>query len=224
MHKMRARAQIHFPSVLLTLISIIQALALELMWSKVVESEFLWNWSVSAVLGWGMIAVSFLGILQIWVMYSTMVMGFSWQPFLRDSILPFIIGIQEFMLISLISGEFNPMWLYVLASVFVSANWVSHNSLRRARSDPENTEFFATVKPATFRDHTLAIGIVTIFVLFGVATELSDNKTLFAFAGVLFANIALLWQIFAMRRLWRAVMGLNTDDSDANSGVEKHSE
>jgi len=35
MIKIRTRAQAHFPTVLLTLISIIQALALELMWSKV---------------------------------------------------------------------------------------------------------------------------------------------------------------------------------------------
>jgi hypothetical protein len=41
MQKMRSRAKTHFPSVLLTLISIIQALALELMWSKIVESDFL---------------------------------------------------------------------------------------------------------------------------------------------------------------------------------------
>lgn len=41
MSKIRTRAQMHFPTVLLTLISIIQALALELMWSKIVESDSL---------------------------------------------------------------------------------------------------------------------------------------------------------------------------------------
>jgi len=46
--KIRARAQAQFPGVLLTLISIIQALALELMWSKIMENPFLWQWSFSS--------------------------------------------------------------------------------------------------------------------------------------------------------------------------------
>ena len=66
----------HFPTVLLTLISIIQALALELMWSKIVDSDWLLVLDFQALIGWGMVIAAFLGILQIWVMYSTMVMGF----------------------------------------------------------------------------------------------------------------------------------------------------
>ena len=116
MNKIRARAQLQFPTVLLTLISIIQALALELLWSKIVESEFLWTLNAEALIGWGMLSVAFLAILQIWVMYSSMVMGFVWLPSMRDSIVPFIIGIQEFMLITLIDESFSSLWLYVLAS------------------------------------------------------------------------------------------------------------
>ncbi|MBL6906090.1 MAG: hypothetical protein ISR27_11285 [Pseudomonadales bacterium] len=80
MSKIRTRAQTHFPTVLLTLISIIQALALELMWSKIIDSDWLLVLDFQALIGWGMVIASFLGILQIWVMYSTMVMGFIWQP------------------------------------------------------------------------------------------------------------------------------------------------
>ena len=122
MNKIRARAQLQFPTVLLTLISIIQALALELLWSKIVESEFLWTLNAEALIGWGMLSVAFLAILQIWVMYSSMVMGFVWLPSMRDSIVPFIIGIQEFMLITLIDESFSSLWLYVLASAFATAH------------------------------------------------------------------------------------------------------
>jgi hypothetical protein len=143
MNIMKTSAQAYFPSVLLTLVSIIQALALELMWSKIVESEWLWKFNMKAVIGWGITLVAFLGIIQVWVMYSTMVMGFIWQPDLKDSIIPFVIGIQEFMLVTLIGEEFNTLWLYVLGSVFISANWVSHSSLRRGRQDPEKKNFLA---------------------------------------------------------------------------------
>ena len=51
MGSMGDRAQAHFPTVLLTLISIIQALALELLWAKIMKSEFLWTFNRDAILG-----------------------------------------------------------------------------------------------------------------------------------------------------------------------------
>jgi hypothetical protein len=118
MNDMRARAVSQFPIVLLTLVSIIQALALELLWSKVSESDFLWNFDIKALVGWGMLSVALMGILQIWVMYSTIVIGFTWRPSLRDSVLPFVIGIQQFMMISKISSAFSVMRLYGLVLFF----------------------------------------------------------------------------------------------------------
>jgi len=87
--------------------------------------------------------------------------GLIWRPYLRDSIVPFIIGIQEFMLVTLIGEEFNTLLLYVLGTIFISGNWVSHSSLRRARQDPENAEFFGQVEPATLRDFWPAMTIVS---------------------------------------------------------------
>jgi hypothetical protein len=128
-------------TVLLTLISIIQAVALELLWNKASGSEFLYESSLEAVIGWGMASVSLMGVLAIWVMYSTTLICFTWRPGLRDSILPFVIGIQEFCLIALVSEEFNVMWLYVLASIFLVGNWVSHSTFARARANPANARF-----------------------------------------------------------------------------------
>lgn len=53
MSKIRTRAQTHFPTVLLTLISIIQALALELMWSKIIDSDWLLVLDFQALIGLG---------------------------------------------------------------------------------------------------------------------------------------------------------------------------
>ncbi|PCI82159.1 MAG: hypothetical protein COB20_00710 [SAR86 cluster bacterium] len=214
MNKMKARAQAQFPTVLLTLISIIQALALELMWSKIVESEWLWNFDLQALIGWGMILVVFLGILQVWVMYSAMVMGFIWQPYLRDSIIPFIIGIQEFMLVTLIGEEFNTLWLYVLGSIFITGNWVSHSSFRRARQEPENDEFFGKMKPATLRDFWPVMSIVTVLIVFGIAIDVAQSQTWLPLVALIIANIILVFQIFMSRRLWRSIMGMNETSED----------
>lgn len=209
MSKIRSRAQSHFPTVLLTLISIIQALALELMWSKIVESSWLWNFDIPALIGWGMVAASFLGILQIWVMYSVMVMGFIWQPYLRDSIIPFIIGIQQFMLVTLIGEEFRALWLYVLGSIFITGNWVSHSSFRRARQNPENDEFFGRTNPARLRDFWPVMLIVAGLVTFGIAIDLTQNQTWLPLAALALSNAILIFQTFSFRRMWRSIMGLN---------------
>ena len=214
MNKIRTRAQANFPTVLLTLISIIQALALELMWSKIVESDWLWAFDVQAFIGWGMAAAAFLGILQIWVMYSTMVMGFVWQPYLRDSIMPFILGIQQFMLIALIGEEFNTLWLYVLGSIFITGNWVSQSSFSRARQDPENDEFFGRTKPATLRDFWPAMSIVTGLVAFGIFIDVTQNQTWLPIVALVFSNAVLIFQTFLFRRMWRSIMGLNEASQD----------
>jgi len=141
-------------------------------------------------------------------MYATMVMGFTWQPLLRDSILPFVIGIQEFMMISMIGEEFNALWLYVLASIFVTANWVSHSSLRRARLEEENAQFFSTVEPATFKDFIPVITIIAVLVLLGIATDITANTSWIPLSALVFANIVLLVQLIGLRKMWHNLMAL----------------
>ena len=63
MNQIRERAQKQFPAVLLTLISIIQALALELMWSTMMSLEYLWQFSITSLVTWGMLSVVLMGIL-----------------------------------------------------------------------------------------------------------------------------------------------------------------
>ena len=112
------------------------------------------------------------------------------------------------MLITLISEQFSALWLYVLGSLFVVANWVSHNSLRRARLDPENAAFFSTIEPATLEDFGPAIGIVSSLVMFGIMIDLTGNQSWIPLGAIAFVNIVLLIQIVASRHLWRNLMGL----------------
>ncbi len=50
MVSIRERAIATFPSVMLTVLSMIQAL--ELLWTRVMESEFLWLGGWDALVGW----------------------------------------------------------------------------------------------------------------------------------------------------------------------------
>lgn len=223
MNQIRERAQQQFPAVLLTLISIIQALALELMWSTIVTNEFLLQFNMKSLVAWGMLSVTLMGILLIWVLYTTLVMGFVWQPSLRDSLLPFIIGIQEFMLLSLIGPEFHSVWLYVLASLFVTVNWIVHISLRRARKHPANSQYFSKISPAKLRDFLPTFIIILIAVSLGLAVDFSGSTIWLPLLGIAYANCILISQIVITRRLWWSLMAdipetadINGHDSDGN--------
>ena len=96
---MRERAKEHFPTVLLTLLSIMQALALELLWSYLHETGYLFEISWTMVISWLQILATFLGLVLIWVVYANNVMRFRWVPVTSDSVYPFILGLIEFMLV-----------------------------------------------------------------------------------------------------------------------------
>ena len=81
----------------------IQALALELMWTRLRESPYLWTVGWDALLGWAQVTAMLLGFLVVWLFYVSIVMRFRWLPSLSDSVVPFAIGILEFTLIDLMS-------------------------------------------------------------------------------------------------------------------------
>ncbi|GAB5501131.1 MAG: hypothetical protein PsegKO_34420 [Pseudohongiellaceae bacterium] len=149
-----------------------------------------------------------LGILQIWVMYSTLVIGFTWRPGLRDSIIPIVIGIQEFLLIELIDETFKLAWQFALASLFVVANWIAHQSFRRARNDAANAAFFRGRAPATLRDFRWLISVVLLLLGFGVAGMLPGTPDWLALLAIAMTNAVLLLQINFSRRLWATIMDI----------------
>ncbi len=67
MADVRKRAIELSPSLTLTLLSIVQALALEVLWSSVRETPFLWEGGFRAAVGWAQVLTAFQGIVVLWV-------------------------------------------------------------------------------------------------------------------------------------------------------------
>ncbi len=142
MDSIRSSATDEFPMVLLTLVSIVQALALEFLWDHLRDRSDLYDYSWIALLGWLQIAASLMGIILIWLTYSGMVMRFRWAPSTADSILPFFVGLIEFLMIDMMGPDKLGRWMIVLAVVFTTMIVVSHKVFRRARRDPANRGWF----------------------------------------------------------------------------------
>lgn len=203
---MRSRAKELFPSVLLTLISIVQALALELLWSRLRESPHLWNGGWDALVGWSQVLAMVLGLIQVWVFYTSLVMRFRWLPSLRDSVLPFVIGILEFTLIDLMGPSSIHLWFYALAVVFALSAWDSHAIFRVARQDPDNREFFDSVGRATLRDHLGSAGFVAGLAFVGLVLQVSGSPAWLSFAGLAAAIGAFVYRLEVSRRYWNRAM------------------
>jgi len=199
----RNRATDLFPSVLLTVLSMIQALALELLWARLRESPYLWTVGWDALLGWVQVAAMLLGFLVVWLFYVSIVMRFRWLPSLPDSVVPFGVGILEFILIDLMGPDSLGPWFYVLALIFAVSTWASHTIYRRARRDPANSEFFESVQPATLQDFAPAIGAVAGFAFLGLVLQVSGSQRWLALGSLLVAIAALANQIRMTRWYWR---------------------
>ena len=211
MNTIRNRAKEHLPTVLLTLLSIVQALALELLWSHVREASYLLELSLLAVISWAQIAASLIGIVLIWFIYVGNVVRFRWVPTTSDSVYPFLIGLLEFMLVETLGREDVGMWFICLALIFALMTWVTHITMRRARLDGENDAFFSTVKPAVLRDFYPAIAIVCGLMLAGVYLLASGDTGIVAMLASLAATCLLAWQFYLSAHFWDRSL---SDDRD----------
>ena len=148
-NQIRRRAKINFPTVLLTLLSIVQALALELMWTHLGEHPYLYEWSFLSALGWLQIVTTLLGILLIWLIYSGLVMRFSWVPSTSDAIFPFLVGIIEFAHIGVLGPSTIGIWFIITSILFATMASVTQVTMRRARNDADNDHFFSNIPRAS---------------------------------------------------------------------------
>jgi hypothetical protein len=144
-----------------------------------------------------------LGFLVVWLFYVSIVMRFRWLPSLQDSVVPFAVGILEFILIDLMGTASLSLWFYAMALIFAVSILTSHTIYRRARRDPANREFFESVQPATLRDFAPSIAAVAGIALLGLLVHLSGGQRWLALGSLLVAIAALANQIRMTHRFWR---------------------
>jgi len=200
------RAKEQLPTVLLTLLSIVQALALELLWSHVVSHDELYQWSWITLLWWVQIGASLLGVLLIWLIYTSMTMRFRWVPMPGDSVFPFLIGIIEFALIEALGPPRLAVWFVDLALIFAAMAWVSQSMLRRARLDGDNDAYFSAITPATRRDFYPVIVTVVALAVMGGYLGTTGDRGWVALAGLLGAAGVLGYQAWLNSVFWHRSM------------------
>ena len=207
MDSIRNRAKKRFPTVLLTLLSIVQALGLEFLWDQSRHRPELYEPTATALIGWLQIAATLNVIILIWLAYAGMVMRFRWTPTTADSIWPFFVGLIQFQLIDLMGTDNLGRWLVVLAVLFALMSLVNHQAMKRARLDKANSEFFDHFDPATFKDFMPLCVTVAVLMIVGVLLWNTDNSGWPAIVALLVTAMGLANEVHNAAKYWRVSMG-----------------
>jgi hypothetical protein len=211
LERTRARAKELSPSLILTLLSIVQALALEVLWSSVRDHPFLWEGGLEAAVGWMQVGIALQGIIVVWVAYLGLVVRFVWVPRVHDMVIPFVIGISEFILASALDPKWLVYWLLLLAVMFVFAT-LSNSSLFLAASELEdNREHFELLaaKQELYGSFSLYgplavfVGLILISAVLVVAFGPDSVATLVALA---LTNGVLVLQFLQIRFYWNRAL------------------
>lgn len=201
MNKVRERVKFNVPAVVLTLLGIVQAFALELLWTFVAAEDALVTFNLEGVfLGLQSLSI-FLAILGVWLVYASAVTRFVWVPSFLELVLPFWVGLIQFLLIELMGVKDFPIWLLLTAILFATLHWIGQTTMLKARRDPENASFFDQTSPATWRDF-LSVYLITFGMLLGGGLAWALGFSLTAKVGVMIAVIMVLFAQLRQMEIW----------------------
>lgn len=196
------RARELLPAIIITVLSMIQALALELYWSRFQEAEFLWQGGFDAVIGWMQFGLLLLGIIEIWLLYVSLMLRFSWIPSMGDTTVPFIIGLLEFAMIDLMGPDTVGPWFLILGLLFALITTTTRLMLRKARRDGHNSWFFSRIEPYNRTDYLIDAALVGCLVLLGVLLIVLDAGPWLAMGSLAIGLAAMVLQIIITHRFW----------------------
>ena len=88
------------------------------------------------------------------------------------------------------------------AAIFALMVWISHRTMRRARRDGQNEQFFVNLKPAKPRDFVGAFVGVSAMVIFGAYVSITSDTGAIAMIGILGTATIAIHQFRMAARFW----------------------
>lgn len=213
MHQISKRVKTNIPTVVLTMLGIIQAFALELLWNYVSGTALLYSMTWQAFMSWTQVVIILVSIIAIWLVYACNVSRFVWVPSIQEFVLPFWVGLMQFMLIQLLDRAWMGLWLVLMAFLIATMIWIGQATMRKARNDPDNAAFFSSTSAATWRDFYPPIIVVTLLLFAGAYEWVTAAYNFFTLATLLLILGFLCVQIRLLAAWWNRSINLPEYDS-----------
>lgn len=189
-----------FPSVLLSVLGVIQALAFELLWDEGLPGLARWRAAGATATGVLQAAAVFQSGIMTWVLYASLVLRLRWIPSIGDLVVPFFLGALQFALVELMAPERLAWWFAVISLAFALATATHYAAYAAAaRLEPdllrgEGGQGLASYAPSL----SISAGLAACAALVAWTGPASPV----ALAAVLAANAGLLAQLLVLRRYW----------------------
>jgi hypothetical protein len=147
---LREDAKDLFPTIYLTLVSMVQALALEELLDVALRGDPPPAGARGALLSLQLFAV-FVGLLVVWHDYVLGVIRYRYVVGIQDSLIPFLLAFGEFGLIESTRRGSLVAWFRWWAVLLGMGVWIYVHQYTRARADPANGDVDARWGPFTLR-------------------------------------------------------------------------
>jgi hypothetical protein len=151
----------------------------------------------------------------VWLFYTSIVMRVVWVPSIADSLLPFLIGLLEFILAELLAPEFLHLWLLLLASMFAISNATSVSIFRRARRDPDNADFFKDITKYTAASNLQPAAFVLSLLLASAGVYAFGSQGVAGLLAMCLVLVLLGTQVVIIHHFWMRTTSSPPEDAPA---------
>ena len=200
----RQRVKANVPAVVLTLLGIIQAFAVDLLWSFVVADSEIYQLSLPALITWLQILSLVAGMLMIWLIYAMNVSRFVWVPTMSEFVTPFWVGFLQVLSIHCLKFDNPGAWFISFALIIATMNWIAHSTMKRARLEPDNAEFFNSRGTASASDFYPVFAVIGTMLATGFGFLLIGvNQWVLLITLVFGVGGYCVWQTYKLRVWWQ---------------------
>lgn len=163
-----------FSSSYLTLTSIIQGVALAYL--VVVVDEEMHEFGAAQ---WLFVATAFLAIASAWHEYMTAVTVFVWVPRLWDSLIPFLLGGSELMLIRSLRRPGGLEWSFLALGAVAAVTLLAFVNMYRSAAAEEDLNADLLARMGFYRPLNLAFssGAAVLFFSFAAVEAIAAGST-----------------------------------------------
>lgn len=195
--------------------SIVQAIALDSLWSHTISHVNFEAFPSLDVLSLLLATASLAVIVLVWLSYVALLMRFIWVPSLADASLPIFVGVVQFALIELATPNRIGYWFLMLALLMAMVTLINQRFFRKARQDPRNSEFFDGVSPATWRDLLPQFIYAFTGLVIGVGFLFFESSNRLAIVCVLLVIGAVCHFVVKQNHYWRRSVSSTTPTRSA---------
>lgn len=202
MKRPREKALTQFPAMYITLVSVVQAIALEALASRALDLAPGLDLGISGSVVWLQILLLAQTVFYVWVSYTLLVTLAQWIFRVFDFGAAFAVGAIQFVAIDLV-GKSLEGFLVTVAMGFLVGGFVSHSNIGAAASTPENRSVLRSLPRTRLTVLLLSVGVLGAL---GIAAVRMDAGLGLVALVLGSANAVLLVAQLQWFRWWKEVL------------------